>query len=83
MSFLHGVDSDTSDATFGFYFLLALKMLEKHNVISAHCTHGGRRLNIVMSLKKLAKMKESLYLGTFIQCLSSFQLKIKLAKVKE
>ena len=62
MSFLHGVDSDTSDAAFGFYFLLALKMLErkrkraqlikpKHDVISAHCTHGGRRLNIVTKCK--------------------------------
>jgi len=62
MSFLHGVDSDTSDATFGFYILLALKMLQrkkkrvqlikpKHDVISAHCTHGGRRLNIETKCK--------------------------------
>ena len=30
-----------------------------------------------LAIKKLTKMKESLYKGTFIQCLSSFQLKIQ------
>jgi len=34
----------------------------------------------LLLIKKLAKMKESRYLGTFIQCLSSFQLKNKTGK---
>ena len=64
-----------------FSFKMNLQKSNSHekSLHSANCTTSLKH----SAIKKPAKMKLSQYLGTFIQCLSSFQLKTKLAKVKE